>query len=112
MFQSNRLQLECESVELFEEEYKKKLDTYQQVSMAVNTKLYNLWLWGSQLFSTNYCKSLDILDFVLSVRQYLRLSDTVIAQDVQTTQLVSYTTPGKSSYNQARCRAHHSSNMH
>jgi CTP:phosphocholine cytidylyltransferase-like protein len=110
IFQLNQLRLECERIQLFEEEYKKKLENYQQVSMAIYTKLDHLWLRGNQFFSTNYCKSLQVHNFVSSVREDWRFADTVIARDVQTIQLVSYTTPSKSLYIQATSQAHRNCN--
>jgi hypothetical protein len=109
-FQLNQLRLECERIHIFEEEYKKNLETHQQVSMAVDTKLHHLWLRGNQLFSTNYGKRLHMHNFVTSVREDLSSADTVIARDVETIQLVSCTTPSKSSHVQATCPAHRNCN--
>jgi hypothetical protein len=109
-FQLNQLRLECEHIQLFKEEYEKKLENYQQISMALYIKLDHLWIQGNQLFSTNYCKSLHMRNFVSSVREDWRFAHDIIAREVQTVQLVSCTTPSKSLYIKATCQAHRNCN--
>jgi hypothetical protein len=97
IFQLNQLELEGRNILLVEEENKKHLETYKEVSAALHKKLCHVWLLENQVRSVNQCKTPQAYDFLKRLEDWSIKYD-VIVQDMTSVHFNSCTTSSRYSY--------------
>jgi hypothetical protein len=90
----DQLRIEDERFQLLDDECKTKVHTYQQVSVATDTKLDHLRSLADNFSSADCCKLLQVLNFVKRVEEKQKFGTVAIKGNVQAVQLASHTSPG------------------
>ena len=90
-----QLQQESQKLQILEAQCNEKLESFLEVSKAVDNKLCYLWSLGDQICAFDYPKSMQVYGFANRMSEAWRDGDNVIAQDVQTVQIVSSTVTSK-----------------